>query len=256
MFTWGSKFLFALSLAGLVGALVYGLVTGGDPIGVLSAGYKGGVGDHLGYAMFLFASAAAFVLGSTAVIARDGDAEELAVSIGVDTVPPVTPPADPAYWGLLTAFGVASMIIGAAVSRPFLYLAFGVLFVVLVQWLIQTWADRASGDPAVNRTIRSRVLGPIEVPLMGSLGIAIVVLGVSRVFLAAPSKVWSTAIGTVITIVVFGTAVLLSKVQVKRTVLTGVVALGAIAVLAGGIIGAAIGERDFHHGDEHSEEAE
>ena len=38
MFTWGPKFLFAISLAGFLGAVVYGLVTGGDPIGVLSLG--------------------------------------------------------------------------------------------------------------------------------------------------------------------------------------------------------------------------
>ncbi|MEZ5376554.1 MAG: hypothetical protein R2733_08565 [Acidimicrobiales bacterium] len=256
MFTWGSKFLFAISLVALISACVYGLVTGGQPVGVISAGYKGGVGEHLGYTILVFASVSALVLGTVAVIARDGDAEAMAQLAGTGTVPAVTPPADPAIWGLLSAFALASVIVGAAVSRAFLYLGIAVFAVVLIQWLVQAWSDRATGDPEVNRIIRRRVIGPIEVPLMGTVGIAVIVLGVSRIFLAAPSQTWSVVAGSVITIVLFGSAVLLSKVQVPKSVSTALMVLGAVVVLAGGIVGAAVGERDFHHGTEHHEEAE
>lgn len=256
MFTWGSKFLFAISLVALISACVYGLVTGGQPVGVISAGYKGGVGEHLGYTILVFASVTALVLGTVAVIARDGDAEAMAQLAGTGTVPAVTPPADPAIWGLLSAFALASVIVGAAVSRAFLYLGIAVFAVVLIQWLVQAWSDRATGDPEVNRIIRRRVIGPIEVPLMGTVGIAVIVLGVSRIFLAAPSATWSVVAGSVITIVLFGSAVLLSKVQVPKSVSTALMVLGAVVVLAGGIVGAAVGERDFHHGTEHHEEAE
>ncbi len=254
MFTWGSKYLFAISLFGVIAALAYGLVTGGEPIGVVSAGYKGGVGAHFGYTVLLFAAGASFVLGTIAVIARDGDADDMAALAGTETVPPVTQPADPAFWGLLSAFGLASVIIGASLERIFLYLGLAVFFVVMIQWLVHAWSDRASGDAEVNRTIRHRVIGPIEVPLMATLGIAVVVLGISRIFLAAPSKVWSVVAGSIITVIIFGVAVLLSKVQVKRSVMSAVIVVGALAVLAGGIVGAAVGERDFHHGDDHSSE--
>ncbi len=256
MFTWVSKFLFAISLSALLSAFAYGLITGGQPIGVISAGYKGGVGEHLGYTILVFAAASALVLGSVAVIARDGDAEAMASLAGTSTVPAVTPPADPAYWGILGAFGLASVIVGAAVSRAFLYLGLAVFAVVAIQWLVHTWSDRATGDPEVNRIIRHRIMGPIEVPLMGTVAIAVIVLGISRIFLAAPSKVWSTTAGSILTVLVFGTAVLLSKVQVKKSVVNGIILVAALVVLAGGIIGAAVGERDFHHGEEHSEEAE
>ncbi len=90
--------------------------------------------------------------------------------------------------------------------------------------------------------------------MLSLLSIAVVAVGVSRVFLAA-SKEGATIAGSIFTIFVFGAAVLLSKISVKRSVITGVVAVGAVAVLAGGIIGAAVGERDFeHHGEEHGEE--
>lgn len=256
MFTWGSKFLFALSAVGILGAVVFGLVTGGDPLGVISAGYKGGVGNHFGYAMFLFAAATSFTLGCVAVISRDGDAEAMADLVGVETAPAVTPPADPAPWGILTAFGIASLIVGLAGSTAFFYLGFAILFVAGAQWLVQAWSDRASGDPEVNRVIRNRTIGPFEVPLLGTLGIAVVVIGMSRIFLAVPSGTWSVIAGTIATVLVFGGAVILSKVEVKRSVMSGIIALGAVAVIAGGIVGSAVGERDFHHGEEHTEEAE
>ena len=112
--------------------------------------------------------------------------------------------------------------------------------------------DRATGDPEVNRVVRSRVLGPIELPMLSMLGIAAVAVGVSRVFLAA-SKTGATVAGTLFTVFVFGAAVLMSKVELKRSAINGIVALGALAILAGGIVGAAVGERDFHeHEEDHS----
>ena len=49
MITTGSKFFYALAGVLLVAAVVYGYSTGGGEVGPLSLGYKGGVGDHLGY---------------------------------------------------------------------------------------------------------------------------------------------------------------------------------------------------------------
>ena len=40
------------------------------------------------------------------------------------------------------------------------------------------------------------------------------------------------------TVFVFGAAVLMSKVELKRSAINGIVALGALAILAGGIVGA------------------
>ncbi len=256
MLTWGSKYLFALSGFAFIGAIVYGLVTGGDPVGVISSGYKGGVGDHLGYAILLGVSMSTLALAVTTIVTRDGDAEEMAARLGVAGVPAVTPPATGSVWGIVTAFGVGAIIIGIAVSQAFFILGLAVLFVVGLNWVVLAWSDRATGDPAVNEVIRRRVLGPVEIPMIGSLIIAVIAIGMSRVFLAV-SKEGATIAGSIVTVLVFGTAVVLSKVDVKRNVMSGIVVLGAALVLVGGIVGAAVGQRDFehHHEDgEHSEE--
>ena len=51
---------------------------------------------------------------------------------------------------------------------------------------ISAWADRITGDPAVNRSIRNRMMHPIEVPVGAVLGIGIFVLAISRILLAVP----------------------------------------------------------------------
>ena len=47
----GSRLFFALAAIGLLGAVAFGLASGGDPVGVVSLGYKGGVGEHFSYAL-------------------------------------------------------------------------------------------------------------------------------------------------------------------------------------------------------------
>ena len=69
MFTTGSKWFFGLGLVSLVLAAAYGWTTGGSGLGPLTVGYKGGVGDHLGYGLLLaIAMVAVFGAGTWQVI--------------------------------------------------------------------------------------------------------------------------------------------------------------------------------------------
>jgi hypothetical protein len=243
MFTWGSKYLFGVAGVGLLGAVVYGLVTGGGLIGVFSIGYKGGVGEHTGYGVLLGVALAGAALGVLNVIVRDGEVDASLVEAGALAV---RTPRSASFWGPVAAFGLACLAIGIAVSRAFFILGIVVLAVVLLEWVIQAWADGATGDPAVNSAIRDRVIGPIEIPLLALLGIAVFVLGTSRVLLAVP-KAGSVAVAAVVASAIFLSCIILAKTKVNRSVISGVVALGALAVLAGGIVGAVVGPRDIGH---------
>lgn len=256
MFTWGSKYLFGVFVAAYLAAIAYGLVTGGGPVGVISYGYKGGVGDHFGYTILMAASVTALILGIVSVITRDGDAEDMAELAGSESALAVRPAKGLSIAGPLTAFGLGCLVVGVSISMAFLYLGVGVLFVVAIQWLVQVWADRATGDDAVNDVIRNRILGPIEVPMLAALGIAVVVLGISRVLLAV-SKTGSVVVASVAAVFVFGAAILIAKSKAPRPIISAIVSFGAVAVLAGGIAGAAAGPREFHeeeHGGEHGED--
>jgi hypothetical protein len=254
MFTWGSKYLFGISLAAFVAAVAYGLITGGGPVGVISGGYKGGVGEHVGYIMLIATSFGALVLGIVSVIVRDGDSEDMSSLAGADHALAVKPPVGLSIAAPLTAFGIACLALGIAVSQAFLYLGIAVLLVVGIEWLVQAWSERATGDDQVNEIIRKRILGPIQVPMLGLLGIAVVVLGISRVLLAV-SKTGSVVVASVAAVFVFLSAILISKSKAPRSIVSAIVTFGAVAVLAGGVVGAVSGERDFHHhGEEHSDD--
>jgi len=255
VFTWGSRNLFGVALLAYVGAIVYGLSTGGHLIGTLSMGYKNGVGDHVGYTMLMGAMFVALLLGIVSVATREGNSEDMSELIGVDHALAVRPPSRPAFWGPLAAFGLACIALGVATSQAFLYLGLAVLAVTVLEWTVLAWSDRATGDAEVNSVIRSRFLSPFEVPILALLAIAVVVLGLSRVLLAV-SSAGSVIAASVVALLVFGAAIFIAKSRAPRPIISAIVAFGAVAVLAGGIVGAAVGERDFHHGEEHGEEGD
>ncbi len=255
MFTWGSRNLLFVALFAYLGAIVYGLSSGGDIVGTLGLGYKGGVGDHVGYSILIGVALVALLLAVVSIATREGNAEDMAAVVGVDRALAVRPPTKPSYWGPLAAFGLACMAVGVAVSQAFLILGIVVIAVTTLEWTALAWSDRATGDAEVNSVIRSRMLSPFEVPILALLGIAVVVLGLSRVFLTV-SKTGSVVMAVLAASFVFGAAVASAKLKLPRSVVSALVAFGAVATLAGGIIGAVNGEREFPHGDEgeHSEE--
>lgn len=261
MFTWGSKYFIGLGAAMLVAAVVYALVSGGGPLGGVTLGWYQGVGDHLGFAVLIGTGLALVLLGVLAVWARDAEAEDVAAAIGAERVPQALPPVNPSYWGAVAGFGVGALLIGASVSTVFLLVGFVILAVVAAEWLVLAWSDQATGDPAANRTIRNRLMLPIEVPLFGAIGIGLVVLGLSRVFLAVP-KVGSVVAASVLATVVFAAAVAFAYRPrwFSGNVLSGLVAGFAALILVGGVVAAAVGPREFevhleeeHHEEEHHE---
>lgn len=254
MITTGSKFFYALAGLLLVTAVVYGYSTGGGEVGPLSFGYKGGVGDHLGYGLLLAAAAASLFAGLCTTAFRDADPDAGANLLGVDAPPAATAPGA-SYWPVVGAFGVVLVVVGVVLNNVFFVGGLLLLAAVAIEWTMQAWADRATGDPAVNREIRNRMMLPIEVPVAGAAIIAIVVLGYSRVFLAASKlgAVW-IAIGIAATIFIIGT-ILSLRPRISQNVVAGLLAAVAIVTIGLGIFGAVAGEREFeHHSEEHSEE--
>jgi hypothetical protein len=257
MITTGSKWYFGLGFVTLVLAWAYGWTTGGNGLGPLSVGWKGAVGDHFGYGVLLTAAILSLFLGFVSQAVRDAEAEAVAQVAGTETVPTVTP-AGTSYWPPVAAFGVALVVIGL-VSAPALVI-FGLvaLGIVLIEWTVQTWADRATGDPATNREIRNRLMNPIEFPAAGLLAVAVLVIAFSRVFLAisAESAVWvaTAAAGVVFLLGVFAA----SRPRLSPNVIVGALFVLAVAVIGIGVAAGIAGTREFHpvgeEGEGHAEE--
>ena len=260
MFKTASKFLYGLAAFAFVGAIAYAAATNGHKlvsidtiIGPLTLGYKGYVGDHVGYSILVALAATSLFLAIFLSALRDADAEAQAGVLGLDTVPDVPAPAKPNYWPAVGAFSAAATVVGLAVNSVILALGLVGLLITLVEWAVRAWSDRATGDPEVNQGIRDRFMRPVEVPVGAVLCIAVMVAAVSRILLALP-KGGTYAVFALVpaAILAFGALIVL-RPQVSRSVIAGVAVAAALILLVGGAVAAIHGERKVE--EKHSEGA-
>lgn len=245
MITTGTRWFLGLGIVSYVLAAAYGWTTGGDGLGPLSVGYKGGVGDHFGYGVLMGTAVVGLFLGLVMSATRDNSARAEAQVAGVDQLPPVRPAAA-SYWPPLAALGAAIGLIGL-VTEPLLFII-GLVIVgaVLVEWTVQAWSDQATGDPATNRRLRNRLMNPLEIPVFGALAAGLVLISMSRLFLAV-SQLGAVAVaGGLAAAVLLAGALIASRPKLSSNLLVGVALLAAIAAIAAGVAGGLAGERDFH----------
>jgi hypothetical protein len=250
MTTTASKLYFGASVVALLAAWVYGWGTGGGLTGVMLLGLKGGVGELIGYTILLSAAGVLACLGTATSVLRDADPEQQAAVARLEVAPAVTAPT-PSYWPVVGALSVVTAIVGL-IASPVVFVigCLGVL-VVTLEWMVTAWSERATGDPEVNRQIRNRLLYPIEIPIAGGLGVLVLVVSLSRVFLTL-GKVSTAVVAMVIGAVVLAVAFLIAyRPNLPKDAIAALLVVGALAVLAAGIAAAANGPREFeHHGDE------
>ena len=143
-------------------------------------------------------------------------------------------------------------MLGLVVGSPLFVIGLVGLAIVTVEWAVQAWSDRATGDPEVNRAIRNRMMYPVEIPAIAVLGIGVFVLSISRLLLALPEGGAYVVFG-VVPAVVLGVGWLIAvRPKVSRSLVAALLLVGGLAVLAGGVVGAVHGEREFE--EEHTKE--
>ena len=257
MFKSGSKFLFGLAAIGFVAAIAYAVATSDQgPIdsvlGPLTLGYKGGVGDHVGYSILVSLSFLSLFLGIFLSSLRDADPEAEAQLVGLETVPEAPAPTTANYWPVIGAFSAAALVIGLAVGPVMFVIGAIGLTITIVEWAARAWADRATGDPAVNDAIRNRFMYPVEIPGLAVLGIAGIVLAVSRILLALPKIGSYLVFGIVPAIFLAVGYLVIAKPKLSQNAIAAMLLVGGIAILGGGVAAAIAGESE--HGGDHEEE--
>lgn len=256
MLTTGFKTFAGWAIALALGAIVFGYTTGGDSVGPVSLGWKGGVGNHVGYAILLGGATICAVLAGVLIAFRDADADAAASYLHVAEVPVGQRPTQPSYWPVIGAFGAGTLVVGLVASEILFVVGIVLLAMTAIEWTMTAWADSATGDPEANKALRDRVMGPIEIPVLGFGAIAIFVLAFSRIFISvsAEAAVW---VAIVVAAVIFGGAILFAlKPNIPRSVIVAACLLGGVGILAAGVVAGAVGERDFEHEEEHGAEEE
>ena len=254
MFTTGFKFFFGLAIALSGAAIVYGYDSGGNHVGPISLGWKGGVGDQFGYGMLMVLALSALFVAIMIVSYRDADPAAQAHLQGVDAVPTGAPVVG-SFWPVVGAFGVGTTAVGLVLHPVVFGLGLIILVLSLFEWTIDAWADRATGDPVANRELRNRIMGPIEIPVAGLLIVGVIVLAASRILLTVSQLGAVVVAGVLATIILLGAAVYVHRPGSGRQIVAGLALVGALALIVGGVLAAVNGERDFeHHGDDETDE--
>lgn len=238
MFTTGSKLFFGITALAVAASVIYVL------------GSAGGNGELMGTWVLVALMAVTAFIGGMVVFFRDSDptaAQLNAVSSAdAEGVLGGAPQVSRSAWPAIAGLGTVLTAIGLVLDKRMFILGLVTVIVAAIEWMVQGWADRISADPVHNAAVRAKLMRPFEFPVVGTLIGAFVVLGFSRILLAV-SKMGAIVVFSAVAGAVFLCAIVVStRPKVGKTLTATLLALGGVAVLAGGISGAAAGEREFH----------
>ena len=251
MLTTGFKLWFGLCVLMVAAAVFAGYTTGGTETGPISLGWIGGVGNHVVYTLLMLGAASMAVMAIVSQAFRDSEPEAAIELLGVDEVPEAQSEIGNSWWPVFSALGVSILVVGLVV-HPAVFVV-GIIIIVAIgfEWTMTNWSEKASSDPELNSELRERLMRPIEIPLIGALGIGVIVLAVSRILLASSGSgaVW---VATIVGVIIFGTAFYLSKKpSISRGLIQSILFVGIAGILIAGVVSTAIGEREFHHKGPH-----
>ena len=234
MITTGTKVFSGATFLAAVAAFVYVVSSGGQ-------------GELMGFWTLTALTVALAFIGGIVAFFRDADPnaaqlEALSAADAEGRSDVVEIAKSP--WSLVSAFGVAVTLFGLVLDRRVFVLGTVIILAAILEWAVQGWADRASGDPAYNAELRNKIARPFEFPIFGGIVGVFVVVGFSRVLLA-PGKTASVVVFAGFALSIFVIAIVISMVpRAARAIGTLALVLLGVAVLAAGVAGAAHGERN------------
>jgi hypothetical protein len=228
MFTTGAKLYLGLTTAAIAALVVYGITQ--------DFGALGSVG-------LIFLVMCLIGLATLTMNGRDSNISAMDVAAS-QTSSANSDPALNSMWPLIAALGGVLLAVGWVTDQRFFIAGLVVLLAATLEWTVRAWAERASGNAAYNESIRKRIAHPLELPLAATVGLAGLVFGFSRIFVATSKSVGPIVfVGSGAVILAFAT-LFASKRNLSKGVIGGICALGAVGVLGTGIAMAGAGERD------------
>ena len=229
MLTAGSKLLGGATVLAAVAALVYALIAGGA----------------LGTVGLSFAAISLGIVAGVNLYTRDADVSAMD-EVAAANAPAGVPAPGASVWPVVAALGAALVAVGVA-SFP-VVVVFGViaLFAATVEWMVQSWSDRASADTTYNADIRSRIAHPLEFPLLALVAAGIIVYSFSRIMLVLSKSGGPVAFGLIAALILAAGFVIALRPRLKTGAVAGVAVVAVLGLVAGGVAAALDGERKIH----------
>lgn len=240
MFSPASKVCFTLAGGSLAAAVAYAV----------------GIGDRDGLTLLVTAAGAALALGLVFVALVGPDLAEVSDEDDAETDDEEAEDADvvavpldvsrPSPWPAAAAATLALLVAAPAVGAPFVLGAVVLGLITAFGWLAQAWQEHPSWNEAMTERLNQRFVVPLGLPVVVVALVAVAVISFSRILLAV-SKEAAAVLAIVAALAILGAfSALAAARNVGRSAMTGLAVLAALLVLASGVVGAAMGEREFH----------
>ena len=229
MFTTGSKLFIGATALALVGTIIFAVTFGGEP-GWL--GTVGLVGATLGLA----------AMCAINFFTRDGNTSSLTPDV-TRTAASAQPAPQRSGAPALLAASAGLLAVGASTEPAFF--KGGVIGVLLAggAWLVQSWADRASGDRRFNAMVGERTVEPFRLPLAVVVVMGVIVYSFSRIMLWVDKAGGPVVFGVLGALVLTAGYLLVSRPSLKKGVVTGVAVLAGLGLVSTGAVMAIDGQR-------------
>ena len=216
----------------------------------LAAVYKILTGDLLGGVLYLMVGTLAFLLGVMLSTVREN---EVAPVVAPDAPPPAVRPVAVAPvpggggWAVMAAMALGLAVLGLIQHQGFTWAGLILGLAGTAGWLARSAAES---------TGRQISLLPIGLPVLGLFAIGSVMYFLSRILLAVTETTsWVIALAVAVVIMVVA-SIAAVRPNISGRALAAVLALGSAAMIGGGLVAAAQGERhieqhaEAHHGGE------
>ncbi len=221
---------------------------------VAAVGYAAVIGDRAGADLFVVLAGAFAVVAAITVLA----VQDLTPHVAADAPAPERRNAyteadvpTGSAWPLVGAVAAVGVALGLAAGASWLAVALAASLIPVVGWLAHVWRDHPSFSAPVRERVVERLLAPIAMPVLGTLGALFIAVNISRVLLAV-STTASWVLALVLAVVLLAVLWLISaRPRVGSSALVGLGVVAVLSMVVAGGIGARAGEREFHpHEDE------
>jgi hypothetical protein len=225
----GSKLLIGGAVVAIIAAVVYGTAQGGS----------------LGTVGLIFAAIALTFLAGINVYTRDADVSAMDTAALTES-PAATPTPPGTVFPIVAGVGGVLVVVGLATYPVVLIFGIIALLGAAVEWMIEAWSERASGDLAYNEEVRGRIAHPLEFPLLAAVGVGVLIYSFSRIMLWL-SKSSGPALFAIIAALVLAVGFIVAFRPTIRNGAVGVVcSIAALGLVAGGASAALDGQRTIH----------
>ena len=232
MFTTGSKLFLGATTLAIVATVVLGLTNGGG-VGWTATVSLAGVSIAL-----TFLTTINFMTRDSNVSSMQPDA--------TTTSPAAQPAPTRTFWPIIGAFGMALVVVGL-VTEPIVFKAgLVVLLAVMVEWMVLSWSERASADAHYNASLRKRMLNPLEFPVLGAIGLSIIIYSFSRIMLFISKSTGPAIFGVLAALVLVAGVLFAYAPGLKKSIAIGLCTIAALGLVSTGAVMAIDGEREIH----------